>query len=266
MTAAQIESMMTERMNKKFPWDERSSGKTVADVKEDVFALTSSEVANVSEYLSTTPMPKRCFPAWACSATTARTYILNNTRRRFVINESGPRTELPELPTRAVKEALMNAYAHCDWTRGGCVQIDIYYDTVEILSLGWFVEGQDPEEHLSGESVSSQGRNKLIAQTMYRSGDIEAYGTGIPRMRDLCDGVGVHIEYIKVPEGTKLVFHRSDAFIGNIADNLPIIADKLSTTADINRPWDGFSTCCTGRKQEPNLQSQRGCEIGFFQE
>ncbi len=26
----------------------------------------------------------------------------------------------------AVKEALMNAYAHCDWTRGGYVQIDVF--------------------------------------------------------------------------------------------------------------------------------------------
>lgn len=64
----------------------------------------------------------------------AAAYILNNTRRRFVINDSGPRDEIPELPTKAVKEALMNAFAHRDWTSVGSVQIDIFNDAVEILS------------------------------------------------------------------------------------------------------------------------------------
>ena len=103
---------------------------------------------------------------------------------------------------------------------------------MEILSLGWFVEGQDPEKHLSDERVSSQGRNKLIAQTMYFSGDIEAYGTGIPRMRGLCDEAGVRIEYVRVTEGTKLVFHRSDAFADSMTDNWPTMADGVPKSSE----------------------------------
>lgn len=110
----------------------------------------------------------------------AALYILNNTRRRFVINDRGPRDEIPELPKIAVKEALMNAYAHQDWTADSFVQIDIYYDAVEITNPGWFIEGQNPKDHLAGTSNSSKSRNKLIARTLYRSGDIESYGTGIP--------------------------------------------------------------------------------------
>ncbi|MCH3942391.1 MAG: hypothetical protein LKE37_01525 [Atopobiaceae bacterium] len=41
--------------------------------------------------------------------------ILNNTRRRFITSGDGPREEIPEIPTKAVREALMNAYAHRDW-------------------------------------------------------------------------------------------------------------------------------------------------------
>ncbi len=115
----------------------------------------------------------------------------------------------------AIKEALMNAYAHQDWTQDGCIQIDIFYDSVEILSLGWFIAGQDPEEHLQGADTSSRSRNKLIANTLYRSGDIESYGTGIPRMKELCDEMGVKIEYQRTPSGTKLVFHRNDAFVNS---------------------------------------------------
>lgn len=154
MTAAQIESKMAERINKKFPWDERSSGKTVADVKEDVlrayvergreceripFSYTNAQevlsrlgllcddgtLTNAADALFCESRYVRLkMGILATHARTeildlhqecgtvfelvekARTYILNNTRRRFVINESGPRTEVPELPTRAVKEAL----------------------------------------------------------------------------------------------------------------------------------------------------------------
>lgn len=74
----------------------------------------------------------------------AAAYILNNTRRRFVIIDSGPRDEIPELPTKAVKEALMNAFAHRDWTSVGSVQIDIFNDAAEILSPQLIHRGAGP--------------------------------------------------------------------------------------------------------------------------
>ena len=113
----------------------------------------------------------------------------------------------------------MNAYAHQDWTLGGCVQVDIFNDAIEILSPGWFIEEQDPKEHLSGISASSRSRNRLITRTLYQSGDIESYGTGIPRMKSLCDEAGVRMEYQKTPCGTNLIFHRNDAYAGEPARN-----------------------------------------------
>ena len=143
----------------------------------------------------------------------AELYVLNNTRRRFV-KKVGPRDEIPEIPRDAVHEALMNAYTHRDWASGSCVQVDIFYDAVEIFSPGWFIEGQNPQSHLSGANTSSDTRNRLIARTLYRSKDIESYGTGIPNIRDLCDAAGVRVEYRKMANGTTLVFHRNDAFAG----------------------------------------------------
>ena len=142
----------------------------------------------------------------------ADAYILNNTRRKFVIDGSGPRKEIPELPTAAVREGLVNAFVHRDWTKGASVQIDIFYDSVEIYSPGWFIEGQNPDAHLYDGDTSSDTRNKLIAKTMFRSGDMESYGTGIGRIKALCDEAGVRVEYMRVESGTKLVFHRNDAF------------------------------------------------------
>ncbi len=142
----------------------------------------------------------------------AEHYILVNTRRRFVIDDYGPRKEIPELPKEAVREILFNAYCHRDWLSQARVQVDIYHDAVEITNPGWFIEGQDPKEHLAGDGGSSLSRNMLIAQALYRSGDIEAYGSGIPRVRNACKEAGVQIEYVRVSVGTKFVFHRNDAF------------------------------------------------------
>jgi ATP-dependent DNA helicase RecG len=146
----------------------------------------------------------------------AEWYILNHTRRRFVIDGFGPRTEIPEIPREAVREILLNAFTHRDWLSSASVQVDIYNDSVEICNPGWFIEGQDPSEHLAGEGGSSLSRNMLIARTLYRCGDVEAYGSGIPRVRDLCAEAGVRIEYVRTSWGTKFVFHRNDAFIGNV--------------------------------------------------
>ena len=63
----------------------------------------------------------------------------------------------------------MNAYAHRDWLSLDCIQINIFYDSVEIDSPGWFIQGQDPTGHLSGISRSSKTRNELLAKTLVSS-------------------------------------------------------------------------------------------------
>lgn len=40
---------------------------------------------------------------------------------------------------------------------------------------------------------------------------MESYGTGIGRIKELCDKAGIDIECVGVPSGTKLAFHRNDA-------------------------------------------------------
>lgn len=176
----------------------------------------------------------------------AERYILVNTRRRFVIDDYGPRKEIPELPKEAVREVLFNAFCHRDWLSSARVQIDIYHDAVEVTNPGWFIEGQDPEEHLAGEGGSSLSRNMLMTQALYRSGDIEAYGSGIPRVRDACRAAGVRIEYVRVPGGTKFVFHRNDAFASGsgarVGNDETINSTDETINARSERELDEFET------------------------
>ena len=127
--------------------------------------------------------------------------------------------------------------------------VDIFSDTVEITNPGWFIEGQSPSEHISGADSSSLSRNELLVTTLHKSRDIEAYGTGIPRIRDACAEAGITFEYERVPVGTRFVFHRPDPFgaAGNGRQRLSpneqrildhLVSVGLSTTAEVSRALD----------------------------
>ena len=125
----------------------------------------------------------------------AETYILGNTRRRFVIDGTSlRRREIPEIPMEAVREALLNAFCHRRYQDLGAVQMDVFWDSLDIYSPGDFPEGASPEEYLSGEKATSRPRNPLIARALYRAGDIEAYGTGLQRIWRTCGEQGVPVD------------------------------------------------------------------------
>lgn len=162
----------------------------------------------------------------------AEYYIANNIRREIVVTGARTRDEVPEIPFAAIREALMNAYAHRVWYRPGYVQVDIYHDAVDIISPGWFIDGQDPKAHLEGTSTDSSTRNELIATTLFRSGDIESSGMGIKKIRELCDESGVLVTYEEVPFGTKLTFHRRDPFAGDREPEVHDSSQKFAIVRD----------------------------------
>ncbi len=167
----------------------------------------------------------------------AEWYIVTNTRHRVDTSTGGPSPVYPEIPREALREGLMNAFAHRDWQTYDAVVVDIYSDAVEITSPGWFIEGQDPDRHLSGEDNSSISRNPLISRTLYRSGDIEAYGTGIKRIKESCDAANIRVEYVQVPSGTKLVFHRNDAFAQvSPGDTVPDVTVNDTVNVTVKNP------------------------------
>ena len=153
----------------------------------------------------------------------AEFYILSNIRRKAEFDGGMERKEIPELPMEAVREALINAFAHRSYRTDAAVQIEIYPDAVEIFSPGWFPTGHTPEAHLSGKDKSSISPNKLIASSLFKSKDIESFATGLPRIKKLCDEAGVAFRYENVPHGTNVVFERKDPF----ADLLPANSSKF---------------------------------------
>ena len=98
------------------------------------------------------------------------------------------RTDAYELPTEAIREAIVNATTHRNFLDRACVQVAVYDDRVEITSPGMLYGGLTIEQIKEG---GSKIRNRCIAEVFSRMKIIESWGTGIKRMFSSCKEYGV---------------------------------------------------------------------------
>lgn len=99
------------------------------------------------------------------------------------------RTESWSIPMRAVREAIINAYAHCDYSqRGSPIRISIFDDRLEIENPGLLPFGLTIDDILEGVSKI---RNKVIVRVLHELGYIEKWGIGIARMIQSCQEAGL---------------------------------------------------------------------------
>ena len=147
----------------------------------------------------------------------AEYYVTSNIRRRIVIDGSPMREEIPEIPREAIREAIINAFCHKKYRGDSRVMIDIFTDTVEIMNPGLFPAGTTPEDYLDGNQKASGSRNPNLAQALFRGGYIEAFGSGVRRIKEACDAAGVKVEYRQYNDETTVVFHRPGSQVEYVA-------------------------------------------------
>ena len=144
----------------------------------------------------------------------AEYFVTSNIRREFVIGETGMyRKEIPEIPAEAIREAVANALCHRDYTIKTAVEVNVFMDTVQIVSPGLFPKGDSPERHLDGAASEFGLRNPAIARALFRAGVIEQYGTGIPRIKEACEAAGVRFRFEQTANSTVVAFERPGAQI-----------------------------------------------------
>ena len=117
------------------------------------------------------------------------------------------RDEIPEVPIKALREAIVNSLCHRDYANPKGNEIAIFKDRIEIYNPGQFPEEYEPEDFIRGEERSIL-RNPLIANTIYLSKDIEKWGSGLKRIYDDCSAAGIKVEFKKIKSGFTVVFHR----------------------------------------------------------
>lgn len=99
----------------------------------------------------------------------------------YTINYEGmARVEKPPFPEKAIREALLNAIAHKDYSDPPPIQISVYSDHIIFWNPGQLPENWTVETLKTKHA--SKPFNPAIANTLFRCGDIEAWGRGTLKM------------------------------------------------------------------------------------
>lgn len=124
-------------------------------------------------------------------------FIRRNTRNSAKIIDF-ERVEMPEYPIAAIREGIVNAVAHKEYSSKAPIQISIFDDRIEIINPGI---PSVPIEELNVHMP----RNETICRLLKDAKYMESFGTGIKRMKELMIRHGisepileVHGEFFKI--------------------------------------------------------------------
>ncbi len=115
-------------------------------------------------------------------------FIERHTRQGIEIGRVR-RREVPEYPVEAVREAVINAIVHADYSIGGAgAKVAIFDDRIEITNPGLLPFGLTLEAALAGVS---RLRNRVIGRVFRELGLIEQWGSGLGRIASSCRNAGL---------------------------------------------------------------------------
>lgn len=92
------------------------------------------------------------------------------------------REEKESIPEAAFREALINAIAHRTYDIEACIRVAMWYDKIEIYSVGGLPSQISEDDYLNGHI--SYLRNPIIGDILNRLGYIERFGTGVKKIKE----------------------------------------------------------------------------------
>jgi ATP-dependent DNA helicase RecG len=119
------------------------------------------------------------------------------------------REEIPEVPVRALEEAVVNSFCHRDYSNPKGNEIAFFKNRIEIYNPGQFPEDYTPEDFIKGTEKSIL-RNPLIANVLYLRKDIEKWGSGLRRISEACKEAHIKVEFKKLKSGFSVIFYRNE--------------------------------------------------------
>ncbi len=127
----------------------------------------------------------------------AMDFLRRNSRVESWIDDGGRRQDRWTYPIEAVREAVVNAIAHRDYTIAVTdIELSIYGDRLEVISPGNLPNTVTVEKMRSGYRAT---RNELIKEVLRDYRYIEATGLGVPRkiIRGMLDHNGKEPDLIE---------------------------------------------------------------------
>ena len=140
--------------------------------------------------------------------------------------EKFQRKDILEIPILALREGVINAIVHRDYSnQGRDIKIGIYDDIVEIISPGGLPSTLTIDQIYSGRS---EIRNRVLARIFKEFNFIEKWGSGINRMINLCKNANLKTPEIKeTGDSVVLTFYR--------ANSMPDSAGLMPDSAGLNK-------------------------------
>ena len=131
----------------------------------------------------------------------AMKFIIAHLKVAFEITGKIQRNEIFEYPAPALRELLLNAVVHRDYTSPTDIQIKIFDNAITFFNPGKLYGGLTVEQ-LKTDQYQSRTRNKLIAEAFYLTHDIEKYGSGYLRVRkEIVDYPTMNFRYEESGDG-----------------------------------------------------------------
>lgn len=142
----------------------------------------------------------------------AMEFIKINSRTKTIIDENGKRQDKAEYSMIAVREAVLNALVHRDYsiyTENIPISIEMYRDRMEIKSSGGLF-GDVPVELLG--KIRAETRNAVLINILELLNITENRYSGIPTMRIECQKYGLPEPEFQVKRGEFIVTFRNNIY------------------------------------------------------
>lgn len=128
-------------------------------------------------------------------------FVRKNSRTKTIIDDNGRRADKPEYPIKAVREAILNALVHRDYSRhteNVPIRIEMYRDRMEITNSGGLY-GKISIDALG--KVHPETRNAALANILELLNITENRYSGIPTMRMEFQNAGLPAPVFTVKHG-----------------------------------------------------------------
>ena len=139
-------------------------------------------------------------------------FVRKNSRTKTIIDDNGRRADKPEYPIKAVREAILNALVHRDYsihTENVPIQIEMYRDRMEIINSGGLY-GKISIDALG--KVRPETRNAALANMLELLRVTENRYSGIPTMRSEFANAGLPAPIFSVVHGEFKVVMKNGMF------------------------------------------------------
>lgn len=134
-------------------------------------------------------------------------YIKEKMSWRVELGDNTSRIEIPEIPIEAIREIVVNSFAHANYRGITENEIVITPTQIEIYNPGEFPINLNPEMFVNLRR-KSQPRNKVILNTLFKCKDVEMFGSGFKKVYSLCNDKKVKVEYEINDDGFFFIFYR----------------------------------------------------------